>query len=158
MTVTTETQHDQPAEEAAALEELKPAMRFYASPFLELKLVMVPTDDVPVDQKGNTRRVQGKTLFFKEGRYETDEPQEIEFLANHVNRERLFRDVTDDLPKPPATEVLTAITRAAATQDRDEIIRLWQIETENWQRQDVLLAAQSALEALEGTAKTPAKE
>lgn len=149
MTVTTET-HDQQTEELESLEELKPTRRLYASPYLELKLVMVPTDDVPVDQKGNTRRVQGKTLEFHEGRYETEDPVEIEFLGKHVNRDRLFRDVTDDLPKPPATEVLAAITRAAAGQDRDEILRLWQIETENWQRGDVLAAAQSALEALEG--------
>ena len=149
MTVT-ETPQEQSTEDFAPIEEIKPAKRVYASPYLELKLVMVPTDDVPVDQKGNTRRVQGKTLEFFEGRFETEDPVEIEFLADHVNRERLFRDVTDDLPKPPATEVLSAIARAAAKGERDEIIRLWQLETENWQRADVLAAAQSALEALEG--------
>jgi hypothetical protein len=130
----------------------------YASQYLNLTLVMVPTDDVPVDNKGGTRRVPGKKIEFREGRYSTTDEHEIKFLDEHENKDRLFRDVTADMPKPDSIEALEQVTKATAMRDRETIEAILRRELKEHKREDVMRACEAALEALDVVNSTPAEK
>jgi hypothetical protein len=135
-------------------EQSTPEIRKFASPYPELRLVMQPADDIPVDNRGHTRRVPGRYIYFRDGYYQTSDPDEIEFLVNHVNKDRLFRDITEIAPKPDAAPMLNRIVELTGLRDTEALIELLDGERRGEQREDVLDACERALEILERTSGT----
>lgn len=125
-----------------------PDLRKFASQYAELRLVMTPADDIPVDNRGHTRRVPGRYINFTEGYFETRDPAEIAFLEEHTNRDRLFREVTAVMPKPDSAPVLRRIVELTGRRDVDALNTLLTNERLADQREDVLDAAETAIDIL----------
>ena len=128
-----------------------PTVRKFASQYPELRLVMQPADDIPVDNRGHTRRVPGAYINFRDGLYQTSDPAEIEFLENHVNRDRLFREVTELVPKPDSAPILRRIVELTGRRDIDALNEILTQERLGEQREDVLDACETAVEILDQT-------
>lgn len=150
--------------EAATIDKAeRQRTRKFASRYLELRLVMEPDDDVPIgDHRGSTRRVPGKHVEFREGRFDASPekaaemgvPHErlIDFLVGHTNNKanhgNLFEEITEQVPKPDSTELLGQIARLAVERDIPALEGILEEERLEHCREDILLACETALEAL----------
>lgn len=68
----------------------------FASRCREARIVMKPTD-VILDDLRHPQILKGKTILFKNGRYITEDPEEIKFLMGHEARPAEFDVVPDDV-------------------------------------------------------------
>lgn len=66
----------------------------YISKKSELCLVMRPTDRI-TDEQRRVRVIPGKRVEFMAGRYQTFDPETIEFLHNHPNRGSKFMEINE---------------------------------------------------------------
>ena len=123
--------------------------RVYVSHIPNLRLTVVAADDVPIgDYKGTTRRVPGEHIVFEQGRFATTSARYVEFLDNHVNKDKLFRDITGQLPKPDSAPVLERLIELTGRREVEEIADILVAERKGHQRTEVLLAAEKALNVL----------
>jgi len=97
----------------------------YTSTKRELCIVIRPTDRV-VDEQRRVRIVPGKRAEFFDFRYETQDPEIIEFLHNHPYRNRKFIEITESETKAveKAKKVITGQVTTANVVDAqvDQII------------------------------------
>lgn len=124
----------------------------FISRFTDLRIVIEP-GDVERNHRGQVIRSHpGRAIEFARHRYETDNPQIIEFVRNHPRFNIDFWEMGNapGEPRPTFAEQNTKIIRALAAQDVDAINEVIQEERNTHKRQEVFAAAESALKALAG--------
>src|SRR5262245_48048079 len=127
---------------------MTPKQITFVSKRRELRLVDVP-ETIEIDSQGRQRRKPGVAYQFNRGQFVTNDPKLIKWLRAH----RLYNDGIDGFietatPAPDPSETLAAISGAAVELDGDEIARILAEEQEGWERPEVLISAQSALDRI----------
>lgn len=92
----------------------------------------------------------GRHIQFVDGRFETSDSEEIEFLRDHkLFNSRFYEEGNaPDEPKPTVKEQLSAVARAIAASDPDAIQAVLDEERATHDRDVVTSAAQEGLVAL----------
>jgi len=62
-------------------------MALFSSKYANLEIVIKPAR-IYIDTNGNRRIDKGKSIQFKNGFYETDDKQEIEYLRDYAKRKQ----------------------------------------------------------------------
>lgn len=142
-----------PREEPAAID---PGVRehVYVSPHSQYAITVRPKDDIPMPGPGGKtryQRVPGKRAEFLDGILRTRDQEIIDFLADHPRRGTAFREVTAEQPKPPSGPVLNEVIELTGHRNVEAIQSLLHTERHGDAREDVLLAAERALEVLGAT-------
>lgn len=122
--------------------------RTFVSTSNNLALVRVPTRRTADLSTGVAVKADGEKIRFKDSRYTTSDPGEIEFLEEHKNKGYLFHELEQAPPDPAGT--IDEIIEAAVDGDADKIASLLVTERHSHSRPEVLAAARKALEKIDG--------
>ena len=140
----------------APKKKVKPSS--FITPLFDLQVDMRSGQYERVDTQNRViqEAVEGRSIFFNGYRYETSDPEEIEFLRNHefFNKPRGIWEEGNapDEPKPTQKERVRQITRASAQGDIDALEALLTDEQEGHNRPEIVSAIEDALEAVEEAA------
>jgi hypothetical protein len=107
-------------------------------------------------------RTSGRHIQFEANRYETSDPEEIEFLKGHeyFDNPRGFweRGASPREPRPTTKDQLADIARASAKGDAEALEALLSGERQTHNRFEVVIAAEAAVEAVQEVAPKKTKK
>lgn len=119
----------------------------FVSKTSNLRLVKKPARRKPIGEHGDFINVPGEDVVFREGRYATSDPGEINFLVDHPNNGRLFHEIgaAPDRPGENTAELHAEIQNAIFDADYDKVADILVRERTTLSRPDVIAACETAL-------------
>lgn len=133
----------------------RPTSVLFFSRRRQLRCVAVPKEPIYGPSGRKQGETKGKVIEFREagdvGRFETDDPEEIAFLRNHVlfgNPNEGLWEVVQTAP-PVGQDELAAAMEAVTSFDLDRLRAMHAQESEGWAREALLAPLGQSIERIE---------
>ena len=133
------------------VEKLEIPVRFAARRSQELRLVLVPRR--PVYGQGGERigQTDGLTVEFRHGQFESDDPEIVERLRTHSQKDREFVEIGAEPDRVPSSgPVIEEILKATAELDAVRLEQIREEEVAGHGREDVLATVDAAIRRVHG--------
>ena len=133
------------------VERLEIPVRFAARRSQELRLVLIPRR--PVYGQGGERigQTDGLTVEFRRGLFESDDPEVVERLRSHSQKDREFVEVGAEPDRVPSSApVIEEILKATAELDAVSLERIREEEIAGHGREDVMATVDAAIRRVHG--------
>jgi hypothetical protein len=126
-------------------EQLVPQTAMFTSRRRLLRLVVVPAFST-TDGRGQQQHTPGKVIEFRNGQYETGDPEELEFLRRHERCGDPFDGFWEtERAAPDPAEVVEQIIGLTVSLEAEPIQRALELEQGGWNRPVVVKACEMAL-------------
>ena len=133
------------------VERLEIPVKFASRGSSALRLVLVARRPVYDNAGLRLGHTDGITAEFRNGFYETDDPEVVALLRAHPRKDMTFVEVGAEPDAVPSSEpAIEAILKATAELDAVTLEEILEAEQDGHQRPNVLTAAQAAIRRVHG--------